>query len=135
MQPIKVKTRDGRDARIICVDRDNKGNDKFPVIALVRGGDDEFVCSYTLDGRAMIDQESDRDLILVQKRKGWINVYKPFASGDKNHGGTSVGYVYDTQLQARGCAGNSVIATVEIEYEPPILDLRKFARGDVEKAA
>jgi hypothetical protein len=69
-----VKTRDGRDARVICVDRKW---DVAPIIALVPEDDGrEGTYAYNTEGRHLCDQASGADLI-PPKRSGtvWINVY------------------------------------------------------------
>jgi hypothetical protein len=72
----KYTTRDGRPARVLCVDR--KG-DICPVVALVASkvDDSDLVVQYTSDGHAnkSVDK-SGLDLIPVpEKRTVWLNIY------------------------------------------------------------
>ncbi len=73
----EYQTRDGREVRILCVDRKAKGLQ--PVIALVMDGDSELQKVYQPDGRHYGDCES-HDLDLVPKPKRitgtvWLNRY------------------------------------------------------------
>lgn len=70
-----VRTRDGRQARIITTDR--KGD--RPILALVEDRDDpneEWSIITYPDGRAYLDMESASDLINTpETRSGWFNFY------------------------------------------------------------
>jgi hypothetical protein len=67
-----VETRDGRKARIICVDR--KGSS--PIVALVAEPDGELVTYHRQDGRWAYDTGDDchHDL-MPPKRVGYVNIY------------------------------------------------------------
>jgi len=59
----KVKTLDGRDARIICFDADNE----YPIIALVREDGKEHVYTYTNYGSALRMQMTGADLMMEEE--------------------------------------------------------------------
>ena len=71
--PRKVMTRDGRSARIVCVDA--KG--EYPVVALVECGcDSEDIFSFTNDGKYFICEIDKLDLFFApEKHEGWFNIY------------------------------------------------------------
>ena len=71
-----VCTRDGRKARIICLD----SNGGRPIVALVTECDDEeeITYKYHCDGFYNCQSiPSDNDLMMLpEKKEGWVNVYK-----------------------------------------------------------
>ena len=69
-----VCTRDGRDVRIICFDVKNK---EFPIAALIKLVEGEFLCQYMNDGRYSNKEPlEDYDLVMkTEKKTGWINIY------------------------------------------------------------
>ena len=69
-----VYTRDGRKARIICFDA--KGT--FPIIALIDEKVEEFVLSYTADGKYSGEIAiCNKDLIMLsEEHYGWVNIHK-----------------------------------------------------------
>ena len=75
----KCQTRDGRDARVICVDRAGK----HPIVALVTDRQGyEHLYSYPSSGiRAPVDGDDPSELI-PPKRSGtfWVNVYDGYPS-------------------------------------------------------
>jgi len=88
LDPTKpVQTRNGRKARIICVDREGKNaSSKYPIIALVKASDgSEELRSYTVDGFHFFTdekEESENDLVNVpEERTVWVNVYKDSGTG------------------------------------------------------
>lgn len=104
-----VCTRDGRKVRIVCFDV--KGS-ITPIIALVANEDgDESACLFHKDGRVYDDRNNDSDLMMLpEKYEGWVNVYK-----------VSNGYearkIFETENEARGCAGCGCISTIRVEWE------------------
>ena len=113
---MKVVTRDGRNARIICTD----AKALYPIIALVESPDhvDEIARSYTKDGYFYPGEEDVCDLFFaLEKHEGWVNIYK---SQDKLTLFTS-GLIYDSEeeaiREARRNRDNTAIATVKIEWE------------------
>lgn len=69
----RCKTRDGRDARIICTDL--KTNGEYKILALVTFEDGtEFPMSYTYSRHDLVN--------LTIKKQAWINVYKEDLDND-----------------------------------------------------
>lgn len=104
-----VRTRDGRPARIICVDRQNK----YPIVALVTEAGQELVCLFTRAGKNYaIGPESDEDLVNIpQRHERWIVV---------GHGGDSV-VLHRSEADARSSAymreGKPKCQVLRIEWE------------------
>lgn len=71
----KVITRDGRNVRIICTDKQGDG---YPVVALCFvGGRVENCISYFPNGKRWLWNDSPMDLFFAsEKHEGWVNVYK-----------------------------------------------------------
>ena len=71
----KCQTRDGRPARIICVDQKDR---QYPIVALVTDTD-ESPQTYTSDGVFYAGRHtanSVHDLVNIPvKREGWVNIY------------------------------------------------------------
>lgn len=68
-----VCTRDGRKARIICFDLNNKN---FPVVAIINCDTEENAYQYDIDG---VCDEHDNNLNLMmfpEKKEGWIIIHK-----------------------------------------------------------
>jgi hypothetical protein len=59
----QYKTRDGRDARVLCVDSPDK---LYRVVAVVRNGNNWDPVDFTAEGRESADQESGGDLVEVK---------------------------------------------------------------------
>lgn len=114
--PRKVMTKDGRDARILCVDA--KGD--YPVVALIPDGEGEYKRdspeAYTEDGCNYSGRISYLDLFFVPEiHEGWANV---FGGADGNS------YVGDSRIfkskedaEKEGKKWKDYIATVRIEWE------------------
>ena len=114
--PRKVMTKDGRDARILCVDA--KGD--YPVVALIPDGEGEYKRDhpemYTEDGCSYSGRMSFLDLFFAPEKKvGWANV---FGGADGNS------YVGDSRIfkskedaEKEGKKWKDYIATVKIEWE------------------
>ena len=106
----KVVTRNGRKVtRILCTD----ARGQFPIVALVEALDDdkESAFSYTKDGRFDPEEEHIYDLFFAQeKHEGWVNVI-----GLKSNE-MYCGFIYDSEEGARQNGGDTVIATVKIEW-------------------
>ena len=67
----KYKTRDGREARVLCIDN-YYGDSDFPVIALVEGE----TSTYTVAGGFYSHREDDEDLIEVPEEKElWVEIF------------------------------------------------------------
>lgn len=109
-----VCTREGIRARIVCFDADN---DRFPIVALLKGDNDkEYPVSFTKEGR-FSDGEADssKDLFMEGiKKEGWINVYEALAE-------KCIGAVYNSKEAAMRMRANEqgikYITTVRVEWE------------------
>src|SRR5690606_28514871 len=69
-----VKNKLGHDVRILCVDA--RGN--HPIVGLVQRDESDIVNTYTKEGKyiQVAADEHSHDLVLTEKKKGWINLYK-----------------------------------------------------------
>lgn len=108
----KIVTRDGRNVRILCTDRNHPTR---PIVALVQiDRCKDTYSSYTKDGLWFDCTSSPNDLFFApEKKEGWINLYK---SGN-NFFACDV-RVYNTKEEAKNCPhGSDYIATVKIEWE------------------
>lgn len=122
----KVITRDGRNVRIICTDRQSEG---FPVVALCQSAkiwrrvdgkltSYEQMKSYTADGKPnSSERDSNDDLFFApEKKEGWISIYKT-ESGSIIPGD----YIDDSEEASKNrtvpYAFSVRIATVKIEWE------------------
>lgn len=68
-----VCTRDGRKARIICFDLNNKN---FPIVAIINCDSEENAYQYDIEG---ICDEHDNNLNLMmsfEKKEGWVIIHK-----------------------------------------------------------
>ena len=110
----KVVTRNGRNVRIVCTDR-NIYN--FPIVALIQlyNDNDEEVFTYTKDGEYEVDKSTRHDLFFApEKHEGWINVYR-YSDG----GHAYAGAVYDSKEDAekRKIIDENYVTTIKIEWE------------------
>ena len=94
----KVVTRDGRDVRIICIDR--KGTeDTVLALCLMSDGSENCYC-YPPNGKVYLSADSCMDLFFApEKKEGWLNLYK-----DEN-GRVVIGY-YEHELRKNSDYGN-----------------------------
>ena len=106
----KIVTYDGREVRIICVNRIDKD---YPVVALVRKKNVESVESYTKDGKYINNKIYNHDLFFApEKKEGWINVCR--GCGEYN---TYVcNRIFATKEEAQR-EKRYIIATIKIEWE------------------
>ena len=108
----KVVTRDGRNARIICTDR--QGGDR-PILILCFESDGIERCFSCLpNGRRYVDIDSCMDLFFApEKKSGWINLYKINSSISPGP------LTYNTKKEAESATGNrpDYISTIKIEWE------------------
>ena len=112
---MKVVTRDGRNARIICTD----AKALYPIIALVESPDhvDEIARSYTKDGYFYPDKEDVCDLFFApEKHEGWMNIYK---HNDGHYEGD--GNIYNAEEECKAnqvsCYRYQYLTTIKIEWE------------------
>lgn len=108
----KVVTRDGRNVRIVCTDR--QGGDR-PILILCFESDGIERCFSCLpNGRRYVDIDSRMDLFFApEKHEGWINLYKINSSISPGP------LTYNTKKEAESAAGNrpDYISTIKIEWE------------------
>lgn len=107
----KIITRDGKDARIICT---NRNHHKYSVVALIQKDCAEIVQCYTTEGRYMGGMQSAEDLFFAPEKKGgWVNIYK------YNSKITTGSLVYNTKEEVESAKGNrsDYISTIKIEWE------------------
>lgn len=108
----KVVTKNGRNVRIVCTDR-NINN--FPIVALVQlyNDSDEEIFTYTKDGKWKVDESTRHDLFFApEKYERWVNVYM-----DEQIGEMFCRYLFNSEEEARRNRGETAIATVKIEWE------------------
>lgn len=108
-----VCTRDGRKARIICFDLNNKN---FPIVAIINCDTEENAYQYDIDG---VCDEHDNNLNLMmspEKKEGWVNVYKSYNVGKKI---PCIASIYPTKEEAKksSVVGFDYVDTVKIEWE------------------
>lgn len=113
----KIVTRDGRDARIICTDRENSDT---PIVALIRekenasGKPYEDPYAFFANGRFLRGKEDSVDLFFASDKKvGWMNLYKRdfgFVQGD---------LVRNSEEAAKKIAAGDedYITTIKVEWE------------------
>ena len=109
----KVVTRDGRNVRIICTDR--QGGDR-PILILCFESDGIERCfSCFPNGRRYVDIDSCMDLFFApEKHEGWVNLYD-------HSEGTYLGSVYSSkevaEAMSKKCGLQHYITTIKIEWE------------------
>lgn len=109
----KVVTRDGRNVRIICTDR--QGGDR-PILILCCESDGIERCFSCLpNGRRYVDIDSCMDLFFApEKKEGWVNLYNLSE-------GPYLGSVYSSkevaEAMSKKCGLQHYIATIKIEWE------------------
>lgn len=109
----KVVTRDGRNVRIVCTDR--QGGD-HPILILCSASDGTESCfSRFPNGRRYVDTDSCVDLFFApEKKEGWVNLYNLSE-------GPYIGSVYSSkevaEAMSKKCGLQHYIATIKIEWE------------------
>ena len=75
----KIVTRNGRPAKIVCVNANiiDDGN-TYPIVALVKKEDNsDDLVSFTNNGVYLVGEEDEFDLFFIPTQKeGWTNVYR-----------------------------------------------------------
>ena len=106
----RVVTRDGRDVRIVCIDK--KGCN--PILALVtkHSGITEDIYLYIKNGELSEGNSTKSSLFFApEKHERWVNLYKEddniYASMD----------TFKTKEEAEALSCSSCIATVKVEWE------------------
>ena len=110
----KVVTRDGRNVRILCTDREDLD---FPIITLIKkkfGG--EVIYAHTKDGLYCNTCSTIHDLFFApEKHEGWVNIYK------SKYDGYELSQVYQRKEDAENEKyindSDVYIATTKIEWE------------------
>lgn len=110
----KIITRDGRSARIICINRD--GLNTKPIVALITlPNGDEVIKTYWEDGvETRGRKDNPYDLFFVtEKKTKWLNIY---TDNDEN---PIAGCFFETEEEAveNKSTGYTYIDTVKIEVE------------------
>lgn len=98
----QYKTRDGREVRVLCVDREHC---LYTVVALVSN----VVVTYTADGHQFSGQDSAVDLIEVKPRivrEYWVNVYQ-----------NGIGPLHATKANADAYRACNCLACVKIPID------------------
>ena len=109
----KVVTRDGKNVRIICTDR--QGGDR-PILILCFESDGIERCfSCFPNGRRYVNIDSCLDLFFApEKKEGWVNLYNLSE-------GPYLGSVYSSkevaEAMSKKCGLQHYIATIKIEWE------------------
>lgn len=110
-----VYTRDGRKVRIICFD----AKCIKPIVALIQGSDNSEQIEYYTENGVFSNGGTgkNRDLmILLEKKEGWVNVYKSYNVGKKI---PCMASIYPTKEEAKksSVVGFDYVDTVKIEWE------------------
>lgn len=105
---MKVVTRDGREAEILCTNYIGTQ----PIIAAIE--DSEYSTAFCKDGRFIIGEESPRDLFFAPERKeGWANIY--LCEGEYSL--DDVIYSSRTDAEKNGRKFEDYLTTIQIEWE------------------
>lgn len=108
----KIITRDGKSARIICV---NRISEDYPIVVLIRNKDKEVIECYTKDGKFLENNIHNRDLFFApEKKSGWINLYK---SGNNVIFGSNRPYNSEELAKDNIMRAFDYITTIKIEWE------------------
>ena len=111
----KVVTREGRSARILCVDK--KGGD-LPIIALIQQctRDNEIIGTFTKDGKwsATIAEQPNDLFFAPEKHEGWVIVFK---NSKGNYVVNSDIFESKEEAEKAGKNYNNYIVTAKVEWE------------------
>ena len=107
----KIVTRDGRNVRILCTDRETDGIDC--IVALVKDEENyESVVTYRIDGNNFGGEKTGLDLFFAPiKHEGWVNLFH-------SQGELSIIKIYSTKQDALDARLDDVTyLTAKIEWE------------------
>ena len=111
----RVVTRDGRNVRIICTDR--QGGD-HPILALcTMSNESENLYSFLPNGRMYLNADADTcmDLFFApEKHEGWVNLYN---LSEDPHLGSIYSSKEVAEAMSKKCGLQHYIDTVKIEWE------------------
>lgn len=113
-----VCTRDGREARIVCFDREylyEKQN--YSIVALIKSPYSETIYSYTKDGLYYSNTIHDNDLMMrCEKKVGYVNLYHN--SNDRYAGYLGNNVIYKDEELARKLGKDcpNYIKTIKVEW-------------------
>lgn len=108
-----VCTRDGRKARIICFDLNNKN---FPIVAIINCDTEENAYQYDIDG---VCDEHDNNLNLMmppEKKEGYVNIYTNPRVGDR-YSSNTIFPSKEEAIQGITKSLGNYINTIKIEWE------------------
>jgi hypothetical protein len=108
-----VCTRDGRKARIICFDLNNKN---FPIVAIINCDTEENAYQYDIDG---VCDEHDNNLNLMmshEKKEGYVNIYTNPRVGDR-YSSNTIFPSKEEAIQGITKSLGNYINTTKIEWE------------------
>ena len=108
---LKIVTREGKDARIICTDA--KG--KYPIVALIKSQNIEYPSIFTKKGKYVMHMQHPDDLFFASENKErWVNFYY-----DKIRNKVYFGKIFKTKEEAKkmGKSQNNYVITIPIEWE------------------
>ena len=110
----KVVTRDGRNVRILCTDREDLD---FPIITLIKKklGGGEVIYAHTKDGLYCNTCSTIHDLFFApEKHEGWINIYR---NEDEDYYKGMVIFSSKEDAIEKGRRFSDYITTTKIEWE------------------
>ena len=110
----KIVTRDGRNVRILCTDREDLD---FPIITLIKKklGGEEVIYSHTKDGLYCNTCSTIHDLFFApEKHEGWINIYR---NEDEDYYKGMVIFSSKEDAIEKGRRFSDYITTTKIEWE------------------
>lgn len=111
----KVITRDGRNARIICTDR--QGGDHLILALCTTGNESENLYSYLPNGKMYLNADADScmDLFFApEKHEGWVNLYK----GNSCYFlGSTFFYQSESEAISHIMKNHDYIRTIKVEWE------------------
>ena len=110
----KVVTRDGRNVRILCTDREDLD---FPIITLIKKklGGEEVIYAHTKDGLYCNTCSTIHDLFFApEKHEGWINIYR---NEDEDYYKGMVIFSSKEDAIEKGRRFSDYITTTKIEWE------------------